>query len=163
MGAGIILVALIVILTGSMIQALRSRAKVKAMLDEPTAAAPICGIHRPGAQRFFEETRLLRATVEERVAMPAQGAADLLHDDVDPAMLASEHARRVADWVTMYSEELDDEDRAELEHRGITPGLIQKMAMGAHVYHPIPLRKFLVDVRFVEDRMATQTRTGIYR
>ena len=160
---GVVLVVVIVILTGSMIQALRSRAKVKAMLSEPTTPAPTCAIHRPGAQRFFDETRLLRATVEERIAMPAAGAADLIHDDVDPAMLASEHARRVADWVSMYSEQLDEEDRTELEHRGITPGLIQKMAMGAHINHPIPLRRFLADIRFVEERMATQTRTGIYR
>ncbi len=160
---GFLLLLLVFLGIATVIPALRSRARVRKLLEEPAAPPAIqCASRRPGVQRFFEETHLMKSEVEARLR-DGGDASDFVHRDVDPAAWSNEHARRVSDWLDLYSTQLDDADREELQASGVDAAVLQRMAHGAHLTDPMGLQRFLADVHAVEVRLASPMPNTVYR
>ncbi len=114
------LISAIVFAIVSIYAGIRSRMRVRALMDEEVPAAKPSAIPRPGVERFLGETRVLRQLVDGLVEETVHGIPGELHDDTRAVLDVAHYSRALADWIRTYERELDDEDREALGARGIT-------------------------------------------
>ncbi|HWB78987.1 MAG TPA: hypothetical protein VG755_28695 [Nannocystaceae bacterium] len=117
---------LVVAAGASVLAGLRSRRRVRALIEQPPDDAPQCTSARPGVQRFFDETRIVHAlAVDASTAAPVW--FDLHHSRHDANAPVSELLRAADRWALAYVFDLDEEDRAELHDRGITAARVRSL------------------------------------
>lgn len=131
-------------------------------MQEPIVEAATCGIDRSAVRRFFAETQVFRAAVEDRVENP-DGPTLLVDDLTRAGDRVSDFERSLREWESLFEDGLDDEDRHALEERGITAGRIEGMKPLATADNPANLRRLLVELRAIEMRMSEPPRTAAYR
>ena len=137
---------------------IRARLRVRRMMKEPIVEAARCGIDRPEVRRFFAETAVFRAAVEDRLENP-DGPVLLADDLADVAHRVGDFDRTVRDWEEAFSHKLDDEDRLALEERDITAARIEAMKNLARAERPDNLRRLLAELRGLELRMSAAPRS----
>ena len=149
-----LVVIALVIAAISAFRAFQRRQRMQALVasDDNT---PTCAIPRPGVQRFFADTQMLRSVTEEIVRPVNKNTADYVHADHALEPTQAEHAQRVFDWSQSYFNTLDDGDRAALGERGVHEGTIQHMSRAAEVFNKPGLHKFVQDLRQLERQMST--------
>ena len=141
---------------------IRARIRVRKLMKEPIVEAAACGIDRSEVRRFFAETQVFRAAVEDRVENP-DGPKLLVEDHAHAAHRVSDFNRTVRDWERLYEDGLDDEDRHALGERDITTARIEAMKPLATAENPANLRRLLIELRAIEMRMSEPPRTAAYR
>jgi|GEM_PF-1808783 len=141
---------------------IRSRIRVRRLMQEPVLDAPQCTIERVAVKRFFSETLMFRAAVEGR--LDNRGSPVILADDViDMQQQLGAFSRAVEEWQDAFKKDLDDEDRAALEERGVTSGRVASARELADVGNPDKLRRLLTELQDLEQRMKAPPRTTAYR
>lgn len=117
---------LVVAAGASVVAGVRSRRRVRALIEEPPDDAPRCASARPGVQRFFDETRIVHAlAIEAMTAAPVW--LDLHHSRHDAGAPLPELLRATDRWARAYALELDEDDRTELHDRGITAAHVRSV------------------------------------
>lgn len=110
----------------SIVAGIRSRRRVRALLEQPPDDAPECTSPRPGVQRFFAETRIMHAlAVDAATAAPVW--LDLHHSRHDGGAPLPELLRAADRWALAYVFDLDEHDRADLHDRGITAARVRSL------------------------------------
>lgn len=113
------LIAGLVFATASIYAGIRSRMRVRALIEEDAKPANPCTIPRPGVDRFLAETRMLRQLLAGLIEQATAGVRGELYGDDGAAFERSNYSRALAGWIRTYERELDDEDREALAGRGI--------------------------------------------
>ncbi len=141
----------------------RRRLRVRRLMaEDPTTSDPTCTIDRHGARQFFAETRVFRAAIEDQLLNT--GSPILVVDDIHDAVLRSANFdRAVHDWLQVYRESIDDQDREALADRGITAQRIAAFERVGGRMKKNELRALLVDIGDLEQRMTQAPRLSAYR
>ncbi len=112
-------VAVMVFAFASVYAGIRSRMRVRALIEEDAVAARPCTIARPRVERFLSETRVVRHLLDGLVDDAAHGIREEFHDNNRLLLDLSAYSRAVAGLISAYERDLDDEDREALAARGI--------------------------------------------
>ena len=141
---------------------IRSRIRVRRMMQEPVLEAPQCTIEREAVKKFFSETLMFRASVEGQIE--SAGRAVILADDLmDQQQQIGSFRRAIEEWHEAFAKDLDEEDRAALEERGITEGRVSSAKELADEANPSKLKRLVTELVDLEQRMKAPPRTTAYR
>ncbi|MBC8072092.1 MAG: hypothetical protein IAG13_27475 [Deltaproteobacteria bacterium] len=110
---------MLVFAIASVYAGIRSRMRVRALIEEDAVPARPCTIARPRVERFLSETRVVRQLLDGLLDDAAQGIRGEIHDDNRLLFDLGAYSRAVAGWIRVYERDLDDEDREALAARGV--------------------------------------------
>ena len=148
----------------SLVAGLRSRWRLRKLMREDVPEALGSTFDRPALRAFFSETQLFRAAVEDRLMNPE--SALMFGDHVEHEhSRVGDYERRVREWSATFERELDEEDRRQLEERGILPSRVEAIVDLARGHGGDKARqhRLLTELQDLESRMCAPPPQKGYR
>jgi hypothetical protein len=161
------LIAGLVFAGASIYAGIRSRMRVRAMIEEDVKPLSPCTIPRPAVVRFLNETRMLRALIAGLVEQATDGIRGELYGDDGASFDLGTYSRALAGWIRTYEHELDAEDREALATRGVAASSVLSLRESSAENAPPTsldgLRRHAIELDRFEAAMTEAPRLAAYR
>lgn len=146
----------------SLVAGIRSRLRVRKMLAEDVEAGVQCAIDRAQVKRFFGETQILRASLEDVLLNPASGLP-IVDDDDNGTLRHADLERLFGEWHVLFSKRLDDEDRHALSQHGVTQAQVDTLHAEGKRQDASGFGRLVTELGALETRMSEGQASRGYR
>ena len=146
----------------SLVAGIRSRIRVRKMLAEDVEAGVQCAIDRAQVKRFFGETQILRASLEDVLLNPTSGLP-IVDDDDNGTLRHADLERLFGEWHVLFSKRLDDEDRHALSQHGVTQAQVDTLHAKGKRQDASGFARLVAELGALETRMSEGQASRGYR
>lgn len=146
----------------SLVAGIRSRIRVRKMLAEDVEAGVQCAIDRAQVKRFFGETQILRASLEDVLLNPTSGLP-IVDDDDNGTLRHADLERLFGEWHVLFSKRLDDEDRHALSQHGVTQAQVDTLHAKGKRQDANGFGRLVAELGALETRMSEGQASRGYR